>query len=280
MILIADSGGSKTDWSVLDQGNLIASISTAGLNPYFVDQAIVAQAITEELLPAIPDPENISQVFFYGAGCSGDDQKEIIRMGLKKHFSHSDIEVFSDMIGAARALCGRDAGIVAILGTGSNSCVFENDTITARAHSLGYVLGDEGGGSDLGKRLLRAYFYSEISTELRKKFEARYGSSEEKILEQIYKKPYPNRYLASFVPFIAENLSAETTDLVRASFASFISQHILKYPDAKRTLPVSATGSVAHVFSDIFTEELKKNNLKAGKILKSPMQGLIDYHRE
>lgn len=249
-----------------------------GLNPYFVDAIKFSAVVNEFVLAAFPSGHLISEIFFYGAGCSTVKMNDIVKHGLLSCFPSAAIYVFSDMIAAARALCGDGSGYIAILGTGSNSCAYKNGLIIEQSPSLGYILGDEGSGTDLGKKLLRAYCYEELGTKLQNAFELKYELKQEIILEAIYKKTQPNRFIASFVSFIRENLDENLKSMVADSFRDFLTQHIKKYRLLPSKTPLHVTGSVGWVFSDILIQEIKKQGLVPGNILQSPLEGLIKYH--
>jgi N-acetylglucosamine kinase-like BadF-type ATPase len=278
MILIAESGSSKTDWCLIDQGKLLRKVSSIGLNPYFVDANKIRDVISSTIMPILNPADPVSDIHFYGAGCSTHKLCSIVKQGLLTHFPTAGIYVYSDMIAAARALCGEGPGFVIILGTGSNSCAYAEGRIVEQTPSLGYVLGDEGSGTDLGKKLLKAYCYKELSPDLLRSFESKFELTEDLILESIYKKSQPNRFIASVVPFIAENLNDDLKKMVSDSFESFLNQHIKKYKALPKSTPLYITGSVAWVFADILQAEIQKQGFTFGKILQSPLEGLIEYH--
>ncbi len=278
MILIADSGSTKTEWCLLEGDSVVLMTTGSGLNPYYLDAAKIAELIAGEVIHFLPGPKVISHVFFYGAGCSNDENSEIIKQGLRVHFPEAKLDVISDMIGAARALCGNGPGFVAILGTGSNSCAYAEGKIIQQNPSLGFILGDEGSGSDLGKKLLQSYFYKEMNPEISNAFREKYKISLDMILENVYRKPLPNRFVASFAPFIFENQDEQLNRMVEDSFASFLKKHIKTYTTLPPETPVYVTGSVAYVFRDILRGQIHSHQLVYGNILKSPMEGLIKYH--
>ncbi|HNS13516.1 MAG TPA: hypothetical protein PKM97_12950 [Bacteroidia bacterium] len=279
MIILAESGSSKTDWCFIKNGEVLQKVSSIGLNPYFVDSSKISDTITQNVLPAFNNSESINDIYFYGAGCSTSKMCEIVRQGLFAHFPTANIEVQSDMIAAARGLCGEGPGIVSILGTGSNSCAFSGGKIIEQSPALGYVLGDEGSGTDIGKRLLKAFCYKELKPELQNAFELKYKISKDDVLEAIYKKAMPNRYIASFVPFINEHSDESLFRFVHSAFAGFLQQHIMRYESLPHKTPLYFTGSVAYIFSDILKEEVEKHSLILGNITQSPLAGLIEYHR-
>ncbi|MBP6334980.1 MAG: ATPase [Bacteroidia bacterium] len=280
MILIAESGSTKTDWCLITGNEVLSNATTPGLNPYFVDTIAVAEIIGKQVLPKLQSTKDISKVFFYGAGCTTEENCNIIKGALKQHFPASEIYVLSDMIGAARALCGNEAGYVAILGTGSNSCAFKNDKIVEQVSSLGFILGDEGSGGDIGKRLLRAYFYKVLPPHLMLAFEKEYSLTLSEALNSIYKKPQPNKFIASFSKFVSENPSPDLTKMVADSFSDFLQNHIMRYNTLESGTPVHFTGSIAFSFKDILIQQVHAKNLVLGRILQSPMEGLVKFHVE
>ena len=277
MILLADSGSTKTDWCVADGAAEICRIATHGTNPFFQSADEIAREVDGGLLPQLGN-RPIEQIRFYGAGCAFPDKIAVIRDVLAARFTAADIEVGSDMLAAARALCGRNAGIACILGTGSNSCLYDGTEITANVSPLGFILGDEGSGAVLGRTLVGDCLKNQLPTGLREKFLSRFGLTPADILEQIYKKPVPNRFLAGLSPFLAENLDVpEIRALVKNGFASFLRRNVLQYPDC-RELPVHFTGSVAYYYKEILEETAVESGLRIGSIVRTPMEGLVRYH--
>ncbi len=277
MILIADSGSTKTDWRFIDENKSIHQFLTSGLNPYFLNESQIAEIIRTELKPK-ENLNAVSELFFYGAGCSGKAQQEMVANGLGKIFPKAKIEVNHDLLAACRSLCGKESGIVAILGTGSNSCFYEHEKIVVQVPSLGFILGDEGSGTHLGKKLLQAFFYRELPDHLMKNFEDKFHLLKEDVLDTVYKKPLPNRFLASFTHFIFQNRKEETLGkLVHDCFSEFFTHHICKYRDYNK-IPLHCTGSVAYYFSDSLRKVAEENGVHLGKITESPIAGLTLYH--
>ena len=273
-ILIADSGSTKTEWAFSDGQNDIELHRGAGMNPYFSSSEVLENEITLQVRNNnfIPD-----KIFFYGAGCSSETQISLVRNAFNKVFPNAKVSVDHDLLAAARALCGRSEGIACILGTGSNSCHFDGNQIISQRPALGYVLGDEGAGSQIGKALIKAHLYGELPESISDAIIERFGITKDNVLDEVYKKTFPNRYLASFSIFVGENLDKpEMSDLVKTELGSFADRHLMKY-DAK-ALPVHFTGSVASHFRDILSEVLNERGMHLGKILSSPLQGLINYH--
>lgn len=279
MILIADSGSTKTDWRLLskDKGQELRGkiINTEGINPIHQDKERISDNITKTLLPQLQNAQ-ISAVYFYGSGCT-PQAKIVVEDVLKEVFSNATIEVESDLLGAARALLGKGFGIACILGTGSNSCLYDGKKIIQNTPALGYILGDEGSGSVLGKKLVNALFKHRLSSELELGFAEATGLSMATIINKVYREPMANRFLASLVSFIKEHLAEPSIQtLVIESFREFIQNNILPYqqPD----LPINAIGGIAYQFRRELALAAYQEGFTIGKIEKSPMEGLTRYH--
>ena len=279
MILIADSGSTKTDWCYLAPDGLHTFLQSEGINPYFQESNNISEIVRNGVYEKT-DSSALTHIFFYGAGCSSDEKCKIVRNGLQQVYPHATIEVEHDMMAAARALCNNSKGIVCILGTGSNSVLFDGEKITEDVPSLGFILGDEGSGAHLGKELIRRFLYGELPQTLHNSFANESGVSKEKILDSVYKKPLPNRYLATFSKFIHAHIENEAMyQLVYDAFNAFIQHHISKYSNYKST-PLHCTGSVGYTYKDILLEVCRKNYIQTGNIVKSPLNGLITYHEQ
>lgn len=273
MILIAESGSTKTDWKLISNSKVIETFHTKGLNPYFVN----IDQISIEIGHALTF-NSVAEIYFYGAGCSTEEQKEIIIKGIKNIFPQSKVFVDSDMIAAARALFGKQGGIAAIIGTGSNSCVYDGEKIISNTNSLGYILGDEGSGAHLGKQLMKAYLDREMPDKLHKSFEDEYQLTKDQILHSLYKQPEPNRYLASFAPFLEKHIDDEFAyNMVYRSFEEFCDKHICKYDNYKQ-FDLRCTGSIAYHYQDILMKVTDSKGIKLKEILKSPLDKLVGYH--
>lgn len=280
MILIADSGSTKTDWRLIDDKKKIHQVATQGLNPYFQSKEQIADILKSELIPQLQLTSYNLQLttFFYGAGCEADSKKEVIREALLLVFPLSVIEVNSDMIGAARAMCGSEPGIAAILGTGSNTCYYDGTKSLENVASLGFILGDEGSGAHIGKTFIQAYLNKEMPEHLSKRFYERFKLSLSDILDSVYKKTMPNRFLASFSKFIYQNLKEQfVIDLVANCFEQFFDKHICKYAKHKE-VKLSCVGSVAFYYSNILRAVATKKGVNIDKIIETPIAGLTLYH--
>ena len=279
MILIAESGSTKTDWCLAQDYNNQEHFSTNGLNPYFYDEKGVINILKEEL-PANLPYENVAEIYFYGAGCSSETRKNRVRGGLKAIFPKANIEVEHDLLGSARALCGSEQGIATILGTGSNACIFDGNDITNQSGGMGFILGDEGSGSDLGKRFLRSYFYDELPNDLLKIFEEEFSPDKDEIVDRVYRKPNPNRYLASYAKFLHNYLDHPfIKTIVENSFLEYISRHILKF-EVRQSLPMHSVGSVAYYFHPVLKAVAENNGVSLGRTIVRPIDNLIEFHLE
>lgn len=276
-ILIADSGSTKTEWCLLN-GKSKKTVFTQGLSPYFLSEGEISSVLELELIPnlkkQVPD-----QIYFYGTGCSNPANVKQVSKAIKTIFPDIPVAVDHDLMGAARALCGHEKGIACILGTGSNSCFYNGKRIVKNSPGLGYVLGDEGGGSCLGKKVLQYYLYNTFDEDLMDRFQLKYKINANDILDAVYKKPLPNRYLAGFAQFLAENRGHYMVEnIIEDGFNDFFFNHIYKYRESW-SLPINFVGSIAYVFKDVLKELCISYELKLGKVLKNPMEGLIRYHQ-
>lgn len=277
MILLADSGSTKTDWCVWEEGRSPLTIKTRGTNPFFQTEEEIAEEIQTALLPQLPSKE-IQDVFFYGAGCTPEKQP-IVERALRQFIHVKDrCEVASDMLAAARSLCGHQPGIACILGTGSNSCSYDGERITKNVSPLGFILGDEGSGAVLGKTLVGDVLKHQLPASICERFHARFHLSQAEIIDRVYRQKLPNRFLASFVPFLQENLSEPCIEnLVVTAFRSFLVRNVKQY-DHWDQLPIGFNGSIAYFYRDPLEKALKAEGMSLGRIIQAPMEGLIDYH--
>ncbi len=279
MILIADSGSTKTDWRIIDQSKKIHQASTQGFNPYFQEATTITENLKKELLPFLPN-EMVRKVYFYGAGCSNAEKIKVIETALENVFPGVSVEVEHDLLAAARALCGNKPGLVAILGTGSNSCLFDGKAIVENIASLGFILGDEGSGAHIGKTFIQAYLNKELPVEISENFYSRFKLAKDDILEAIYKKPLPNRFLASFSKFIYQNSNNSVINsLLIKCFEEFFDKHICKYKNDDG-LKLNIVGSVGFYFSNIIRRVAQNKGIEIEIILESPIAGLTLYHTE
>lgn len=275
-VLIADSGSTKTQWCLLQDGKK-KMISTQGISPYFLNDDSLGIILRKELAPIIANMP-VDDIFYYGTGCSNPDNISLIKRGLKKIFPSAKIKVQHDLMGAARALCGDKKGIACILGTGSNSCFYNGKRIVKNSPGLGFILGDEGSGSHLGKKVVQYYLYNTFDAELMEKFQSKYSADASEILDNVYKRPLPNRYLAEFVSFLTENRGHYMVEnIIEDSLNDFFFNHIYKYRESW-SLPINFAGSVAFGFKDVLAQMCSDFELTLGTVIKDPMEGLIKYH--
>lgn len=280
MLLIADSGATKTDWRLIDSSKVVHSYSTQGISPYFLTTEQIVEILTKELIAKFDKSALIQEikVFYYGTGCASDQKSKVVYDALKILFTNSKIVVDSDMLGAAKALYGNDSGMVAILGTGCNAGYYNGKIVRHDTVSLGYLLGDEGSGAHIGKTFITALLYDEVPQNVSKIFFEQNKMSKADILDAIYKKPFPNRFLASFSTFIKSNINEKYIyDIVFQCFSLFFEKHICKYPEHK-SVSLSLVGSIAFNYSDILRECANKYQVKINKIIQSPIDDLLDYH--
>lgn len=282
LILLADSGSTKTEWCLCRPGQPPVSYRTDGLNPYFLTQAQLQQTIQEQLVPQLPDlpATQILDVFFYGAGCSGPEPNGRIEAAIRGTLPAARyVSVASDMLGAARSVAGHSPGIVGILGTGANVCYFNGDQIVSPAYSLGFWLGDEGSGGNLGKRLVTAFLHGLLPDDLQADFTTQYALDRLQVLDHAYKQPNPNRYFASFAPFLGQHQQHPfVRDLIVGAFTDFVRLYVRRIPN-HATTPIHVVGSVAYHFQSLLTEVLLEQRLIPGKIVLAPMPGLVAYHQ-
>ena len=275
--LIADSGATKAEWCLLREGKK-KTIFTQGISPYFLNTEQITDLLLKELKPKLKNIE-VDEIFYYGTGCANPVNAKSVKKALNKVFPESKVDVNHDLMAAARALCGTNKGVACILGTGSNSCYFDGKKIVKNSPGLGYVLGDEGSGAYLGKKVIQYYLYGTFDDELRGRFDLTYTTNTAEILESVYKKPLPNRYLAGFTKFLAENRGHYMIEnIIEDGLNDFFFNHLCKYRETW-TLPVHFAGSVAFGFKDVLQQLCNSYEFELGKVMKNPMEGLVTYHR-
>ena len=277
MILVADSGSTNTNWVIIEGNKIISSFITNGFNPYFTK----SEEIYKELKIKTPKDINvnsISDIYFYGSGCSSPELNSIILNGLNQFFPDSDIEINHDLLAAARALFMQDSGIVIILGTGANTCLFDGEKIVKNIPSLGYILGDEGGGDYLGKLFITEFLYGNLPENIHHDFLKKYELTNDQIMHKVYKEPNPNRFLASFGEFILEHSKDENMNtLVKKSFTDLFLNHITKYENYNN-FKIRVTGSIGFYFQNQLKEVAKEFNAHIDLIEKNPITRLTQYH--
>ena len=278
MILIADSGSTKADWKIIMPSGDIQFQSTNGFNPFFQDSETIETTLRKQFTDELKKDE-ATEVYYYGAGCSDDIRCEIVAVALRKLFPNAEIHVNHDLLAAARALCGDQPGIACILGTGSNSCLYDGKEVIDNVDNMGSFVGDEGSGMHIGKELLKGYFYREMPEELIPIFEEFCSDGKQGILSNIYDNDTPNVYLASFSRFMSENRDyLYIQRIVFNCFEEFIKRHVQKY-EGHTKLDIHFVGSVAFYFRDILNLVLEMKSLTLGNIIKQPIDSLMLYHQ-
>ena len=277
MLLIADSGSTKTEWSLVRDNGETSGLITQGINPFYQTDEVIASILRNELIDKIEwGGKPLDMVCFYGAGVRQEMRSRMSRL-LNEVLSSEHVTVESDLVGAARALFGHDEGIACILGTGSNSGLYDGSGIVASTPPLGFILGDEGSGATLGKLFLGALFKGLMPDGMREDYEHQTGQSVADVIEAVYRKPLPNRYLASTSKYILQHIEVqEVSDLVIDSFRLFFRRNLTQYH--RKDLPVRAVGSVAAYYSKWLTLAAEQEGYIIDKILKNPMPGLIEFH--
>jgi len=278
MILIADSGSTKTDWRMINSAGEISQAKSAGYNPYYQKTGDLKSDIENTLLSKIET--EVNEIFYYGAGCGSEQNRKLISNTLLDIFPSSKIEVSHDLLAAARALCGNEPGIACILGTGSNSCSYDGIEILENIPSLGYVMGDEGSGAYLGKKLLADFLRGDMPVSIAEKMQNRFELSKDQVLEAVYQKEKPSKYLAGFSRFIFQNIkNPYCYRLVYNVLKLFFETNILKYENAKSS-KIHFTGSVAFYYSNILRQVANDMGVSVGNIVESPIAGLTLYHQK
>lgn len=275
MILIADSGATKTDWYAgtnPDNGQLI---ETSGINPFHLKEEDVFRIIREQLVAQLANADSCTAVYFYGAGCI-PEKTAVIRRSLEHFFPRADIQIHTDLLGAARALCGRQPGIVCILGTGSNSCLYDGTQITDNISPLGYILGDEGSGACIGKRFIADCLKRQLPKQVSEDFFREYKLTPADVLDRVYRQPQANLFLSAITPYIYRHKDIPAIQtLLTDCFAEFFRRNVLQYA---QQLPVSFVGSIACIFEQELREAASRCGLQVDKIIKQPIHSLIAYH--
>lgn len=276
--LIADSGATKAEWCLLNNGKK-KILFTQGISPYFLSTDQIAELVTKELAAKLKNT-TVEQIHYYGTGCSNIENAKSVKKALARVFPKAGVHVNTDLMAAARAVCGYEKGVACILGTGSNSCFYNGKNIVKNSPGIGYVLGDEGSGAYLGKKVIQYYLYNTFDEDLRARFDAKFVTNASEILDNVYKKPLPNRYLASFTLFLVENRGHYMIEnIIEDGLNDFFFQHLCKYNEVWK-YPVNFVGSVAYGFKDVIDQLCHSYEFDLGKVLKNPMEGLIKYHRE
>ena len=274
MILIADSGTTKTDWCLIGDQEALEKVVTSGINPFYQEAENISAILQKEFTSI----KKFKAIYFYGTGCINQEKKDIVKKGLLQVFEAEEIFIGSDLQAAAHSLCQDQPGFACILGTGSNSCYYNGSEIVANVSPLGFILGDEGSGAVLGKKLIGDVLKKQLPQSLINEFFETYNITAAEILENVYKKPFPSRYLANYTKFLSENIKhPEIENIVISSFREFVTRNLLQYPGIERT-PIHFTGSIAFHFEAQLRKAIEEQHLILGNIERAPMNGLIRYH--
>ncbi|MBQ6754657.1 MAG: ATPase [Bacteroidales bacterium] len=277
MLLIADSGSTKIDWCLIDNANQRKYFHSIGLNPYNVSENTINNEIVANILPNIPANERM-EMYFYGSGCSTIQKKTQMSNIFQHYLPNTEIHIEDDLLGAARATCGREKGVAAILGTGSNSCLYDGEKIIENLPSLGYVLCDEGAGTNIGKIVLRNYLRGQMPEHIHQQFAAENPGEEADFLNRLYMGEKPNFYLASFAKFaITRRDDVYCRRIIEEAFNNFFIMQVSQYSDYKQH-PINVVGSVGYYAQDVFKEVAEQHGVKVGKVIQAPLEELINYH--
>jgi len=278
MVFIIESGSTKSDWMLLEK-NQIREYSTMGYNPCFHDsQTIIASINKQESIMELS--KQVTKVFFYGAGCSSKKMNDVLQQALSSIFSNASVVVDHDLKACAYATYRGNPTVSCILGTGSNSCFFDGDTLVDLIPALGYVLGDEGSGSYFGKKLLSSFLYKKLPKEIEQDFLEKFDLNSEKIIERVYQEGNANVYLASFMPFIASHKENKfIQEMIKEGFKNFINTHVLCYENIEKA-EVNFVGSISSVFENELKEVAKELKINVGQIIRKPAESLVNYHKK
>ncbi len=280
MKLIAESGGTKTSWCGITESGQTDIIPTIGLNPNFVTADVFRETISSDVLPALKIKDyDIDRVWFYGAGCAGRAMNSRVRADIRSILPSAEVSVYSDLLGAARGLLGKGSGYVCMIGTGSNSGYYDGENIAANIPPLGFILGDEGSGASLGKKLLADFLRGIMPADLALDFKSGYGAEKDDIVGHVYRGVFPSKYIGGFVQFLSDHISHEyCRSLIRKSFEEFVERNLKLYKTVVET-EIAVTGSVAWHFRQILEEVFRDNNFSISIMTRSPIEGLIRYHK-
>lgn len=276
MVIIADCGSTKCDWLIVRGGRDHQLENTVGFSPFFHSTHEIEEILEEQLIPKV-EAGSVEHVWFYGTGVHDEHRAEIVAKALRNVFPKAQVEVEHDLLGSARATCKRSPGIACILGTGSNSCYYDGRKILDNVVSLGWLLGDEGSGTHLGKALLRAWFYRELPSDLKAAFDAEHPEGPDAIKDRIYERG-ANTYLATFTRFLGEHIEHPfIRQLVKESLGAFLDHHVRKY-SGHLQVPVHFVGSIAYHFRELLAECMEERKLQLGEIVRKPIYSLAEYH--
>ncbi|MBQ9254523.1 MAG: hypothetical protein IJ180_07110 [Bacteroidales bacterium] len=277
MLLIADSGATKVDWCFIKTNNEKIYFQSKGLNPYNISKETLYNEIETKVVPNVEKDANM-QIFFYGSGCGTEDKQEEIRQALIHFLPNAKATVKDDLLGAARACCQKEKGIAAILGTGSNSCIYDGEKVVENLPSLGYVLCDEGAGTNIGKLVLRNYLRRQMPENLSLEFAKEYPGSESDFLNKLYKGEAPNYYLASFARFVISRQDDEyCRQIIKEAFENFFLMQVTQYKDYKN-FSLNVVGSVGYHAQEVLKQVAEHYDVKVNRVIKSPLENLVSFH--
>jgi len=275
--LICDSGATKAEWCLINKGKR-KTIFTHGISPYFLNRDQIKDLLQKELRSKLKKIK-VDEIFYYGTGCANPDNAKMIKKAIRLVFTEAKkVEVTHDLMAAARSVCGKQKGMVANLGTGSFCCYYDGKKIVTQVPGIGYILGDEGSGAYLGKKVIQYYLYETFDDDLRARFNAKYTTNRSEILDNVYKKPFPNRYLAAFTIFLAENRGHYMIEnIIEDALNEFFFYHLCKFRESW-IMPIHFVGSVAFGFKDVLQQLCATYEFELGRIVKNPMEGLVAFH--
>ena len=280
MIIIADGGSTKTNWCLVTEEGKKVYFNTEGYNPYFSSTEYIINSL-RETLPTDLDKDDITEVNYYGAGCSTPEVRKIVEDAMQAVFTKSKIYIGHDLLAAARALLGNTSGFAAILGTGTNTCIYDGRDVVQNIDSGAYILGDEGSGCYIGKKLLVDYLRGYMPEAVRKLFWETFHLTPDDVNEQVYTQPRANRFCASFSKFVYDSpVNIEySRNIVRTSFEDFFRNLVTHYPDYQK-YTFNCIGSVGYNFRNVLEEVILENGMVVGNIIRSPIDNLVKYHLE
>ena len=278
MIIIADGGSTKTNWCLLNEDDQKIYFNTEGYNPFFSSTDYIIKSLKEGL-PTDLELDKIKEVNYYGAGCDTEEKAQIVAKAMEATFKNATVFIGHDLLAACRALLGQKAGFVAILGTGTNTCMYDGQKVSFNIDSLAFILGDEGSGCYIGKRLLADYIRGYMPEVVRERFWQTYNLTPQDIINTVYTQPLPNRFMASFSKFVYDNnVHVEySRNLVKTSFQDFFRNLVSHYPNYK-DYKFNCIGSVAYNFRNVLEEVALEYEMDLGRIIRSPIDDLVQYH--
>ena len=278
MILVADSGSSKTDWLLAVPEQEPLQFKTGGLNPYFLSEKEMVKILQEQGADLIAHTAEITEIYFFGAGCSSPDRHEVVSNALSQLFPKAYISIDSDLLASAYATCGHEKGLCCVLGTGSNISFFDGEEVHSGKHGLGYVLGDEGSGTWFGKALITDFLYGNMPADIHALFNEKYALNKETVINNVYQQPRANSYLASFAKFLNSIRQTEyVQNLLKKGFQEFIDTDIKSYHQQYHRYKCHFVGSIAFVFAEELKAVCEENEVQVGKIIRQPIYDLMQF---